>query len=231
MAETNLDAKGKELKDVNSAIKDVISKDQEVHLMNAGESFGLASGLRKGKIVVDGDANDYVGMVNTGAEIAIKGNARNFLGDNMIDGKITVSGNAGYGAGMYCYGGQMFIKGDAGDFTSTMNKGATIIIGGNVGNEVGTYMTAGELIVLGDAGENLGNFIIRGSIYLMGESKSMGNNTKLVPIEDEDVKRFNALFKTEGFEADPSKLKKYIPESDKPFYKAPKAIAEVPACR
>jgi glutamate synthase domain-containing protein 3 len=149
----------------------------------------------------------------------------------MITGKISVTGSTGYGAGMYCYGGTMFIKGDVGDFSSTMNKGATIVIGGNVGDEVGTYMTAGELIILGNAGKSLGNYIIRGAIYLQGEAKSLGNNIKEVPITDEEIKRFGSMFKAEGFDADPAKLKKYVPESDKPFYKAKKTEEEGESCR
>ena len=226
MAQVDIDAKGLDLKMVNTKVKEAIEKDEAVLVKNADECFGLASGLRKGKITVEGSVNDYVATVSSGADVSIKGHAGKFLGDNMISGRISVQGDTGYGAGMYCYGGTIFIKGNAGDFTSTMNKGATIVIGGNVGHDVGTYMTAGDLVILGDAGNNLGNFIIRGAIYLGGKAETFGNNMKEVPIPKEDIDRFNGIFKAEGFDSDASKLKKYVPETDKPFYKAKKSLID-----
>jgi glutamate synthase domain-containing protein 3 len=226
MTQVDIDAKGQDLKMVNTKIKEVIEKDEAVLVKNADQCFGLASGLRKGTITVEGPVNDYVATVNSGADLTVKGDTGKFLGDNMISGRISVQGSTEYGAGMYCYGGNLYIKGNAGDFTSTMNKGATIVIGGNVGHDVGTYMTAGDLVILGDAGSNLGNFIIRGAIYLGGKAETLGNNMKEVPMTKEDIQRFNAIFKTEGFDGDASKLKKYVPETDKPFYKAKKSLID-----
>jgi glutamate synthase domain-containing protein 3 len=214
-----IDASGKELKKVNREIKAALVKGKTVIVKNAEKCYGLASGLRGGTVKIVGDVNDYVGTVNSGGEIIVEGNVKNFLGDNMISGKIMVIGNAGYGAGMYCYGGKMFIKGNAGDFTGTMNKGATIVIGGNVGNDVATYMVNGEIIILGDAGMKLGNFIIRGSVFLAGKSKSLGNNMKEGRVTEEDNTRLKKLLKENGFNVDPTILKKYVPKTDKPFYK------------
>jgi glutamate synthase domain-containing protein 3 len=214
-----IDTGRKELKKVNAEIKAALVKKKSVMVKNAKKCFGLASGLRGGTVKIVGDANDYVGTVNSGGEIIVDGNVKNFLGDNMISGKIMVTGNTGYGAGMYCYGGEVFIKGNAGDFTGTMNKGATIVIGGNVGNDVATYMANGEIIILGDAGMNLGNFIIRGSVLLGGKAKSLGNNMKEGSVTEEDITRLKKLLKENGFNVDPSILKKYVPKTDKPFYK------------
>lgn len=214
-----IDASGKELKKVNAKIKAALEKGKSVIVKNAEKCYGLASGLRGGTVKIVGDGNDYVGSVNSGGEIIIKGTVQNFLGDNMISGKIMVFGDACYGAGMYCYGGKMFIKGNAGDFTGTMNKGATIVIGGNVGHDVATYMANGEIIILGDAGMKLGNYIIRGAIYLAGKAESLGNNMKEGTLSEEDIIRLKKLLKENGFDVNPKKLKKYIPKTDKPFYK------------
>lgn len=217
-----VDAGGKELRKVSEEVKEAISKGEPVIIKNAGKCYGLASGLRGGTVKIVGDANDYVGTVNSGAEIVVAGTAGNFLGDNMTSGKIMVSGDAGHGAGIYCYGGMMIVKGETGDFTGTMNKGATLVIGGNVGHDSGTYMTSGELIILGDAGTNLGNYVIRGAIYLAGNAESLGNNMKEVALTEEDTNRLKKLFKENGFEVDLTKMKKmkkYTPETDKPFYK------------
>ena len=217
MVEINASKKG--LKKVNAEIKAACAKKKSVVVKNAEKCYGLASGLRGGSVKIVGDVNDYVGFVNSGGEIIVEGNVKNFLGDNMISGKILVIGNAAYGAGMYCYGGKMLIKGNAGDFTGTMNKGATIVIGGDVGHDVATYMANGEIIILGDAGIKLGNYIIRGAIYLGGKAKSLGNNMKEVTLTEEDIFRLKKLFKENGFDVNPSELKKYVPKTDKPFYK------------
>jgi len=219
-----INASGKELGKVSEEIKSATSKGETAVVKNAGECFGLASGLRNGTVRIKGDVNDYVGTINSGAEIIIEGNARNFLGDNMTSGKIAVSGNAGYGAGIYCYGGKVSIAGNAGDFTGTMNKGAIIIVGGNVGHDVGTYMVNGEIIILGDAGKNFGNYIICGSIYLGGKAESLGNNMKETTLTEEDVARLKKLSDEDGFKVDITKLKKYVPKTDKPFYKAKEIV-------
>ena len=215
-----IDVKGMELKKANAEIKEALLKEGAASVKNAAECYGLGSGLSDGTIRFEGDVGDYTGMVNNGAELLIKGSARNFLGDNMISGKISVAGDSGYGVGMYCYGGTIHVKGSAGDFTGTMNKGATIIIGGNVGHDVGTYMVKGDLIIGGNAGENLGNYIIRGAIFLGGEAESLGSNMKEEPLNDEEKTRLKKLLANGGFDIDPGKLRKYVPLTDKPFYQA-----------
>jgi formylmethanofuran dehydrogenase subunit C len=187
-----INAQGKDPKQVNAEIKKALAKEGSVTVKNAEQCYGLGSGLRSGTLRVEGDANDYVGMVNSGLEIAISGNARNFLGDNMTSGKITVEGNAGYGAGMYTYGGTMHVKGDAGDFTATMNKGA----------------------------KNLGNFLIRGTIFVAGKVESLGHNMKEEPLAEEEGKRIEKLLSEGGFGAMPGNLRKFVPLTDKPFYAA-----------
>ena len=215
-----IDAKGLELKKANAEIREALAKEGAATVKNAKDSYGLGSGLGSGSLKFKGDVGDYTGMVNDGADIQIEGSARNFLGDNMISGKISVAGDSGYGAGMYCYGGTMHVKGSAGDFTGTMNKGATIIIGGDVGHDVATYMVKGDVIIGGNAGENLGNFLIRGAIFLRGEAKSLGHNMLEEPINDEEKARLKKLLAAGGFDIDPAKLKKFVPLTDKPFYKA-----------
>lgn len=215
-----VDAKGLELKQVNAEIREALAKEGAATVKNAKDSYGLGSGLGGGRLRFEGDVGDYTGMVNDGADIHIEGNARNFLGDNMISGKISLSGDSGYGAGMYCYGGTINVKGSAGDFTGTMNKGATIIIGGDVGHDVGTYMVKGDIIIGGNAGKNLGNYIIRGAIFLGGKAESLGNNMKEEPLDDGEKARLKKLLADSGFDINPVKLKKFVPLTDKPFYKA-----------
>jgi len=213
-----LDASDQELKTVSRQLREMLN-EQPVVVKNAAHLHGLAAGLKHGEVIIEGCSGDYLGVLNDGATITVKGDAGKYLADNMTRGKVLVEGEADYGAGQYCYGGTVVIKGSAGDFTATMNKGATIIVGGDVGCEAGTYMLAGELIIVGNAGANLGNYLIRGSIYVGGEWASLGHNTRLEPLSEEDVQRLKSYFAEYGIQADPRRFRKLIPLSTKPFYK------------
>jgi glutamate synthase domain-containing protein 3 len=212
-----INAKTKDLKTANRALKDAVN-GLPVKVTNAAHLDGLASGLKHGEVIVQGDAGDYLGVLNDGALIHVTRNAGSYLADNMTQGTVIVDGDADYGPGQYCYGGVIVIRGDAGDFTATMNKGATIIVAGNVGNEVGTYMLKGDLVVVGDAGENFANYLIRGSVFIGGQWRSLGANTRLEPLGDQDLARLRAYFETYQIEADPHTFKKIVAASEKPFY-------------
>ncbi len=212
------DAKVKNLAIANSFIKESLN-EHPVTLENTDHLHGLAAGLKHGEIIVQGDAGDYLGVLNDGANIRVTQNAGKYLADNMTRGTVIVQGNAQYGAAQYCYGGTVIVYGDAGDFTATMNKGATIIIGGDVGDETGTYMLAGDLIILGNAGRNFANYLIRGNVYIAGQWESLGHNTRIEPLHDEDVTKLRAYFETYQIDADPQTFKKVVAASEKPFYR------------
>ncbi len=174
-----IDAKTKDLKALNSAIKESVN-GAPITVKNASQLHGVAAGMKHGEVVIEGDAD--------------------------------------YGTGQYCYGGTVVVHGNAGDFTATMNKGATIIVTGNVGDEVGTYMLKGDLVVVGNAGKHFANYLIRGSVYIGGQWQSIGNNTKIEPLTDEDKAKLKAYFETYQIKADPAAFKKIVAASEKPFY-------------
>jgi len=212
-----VDAKDKDLRDVSREVKTSLD-GQAVTIKNSIQLHGLAAGLKKGEVVVKGDAGDYLGVLNDGATIIGTANVGNYIADNMTAGTVVVTGNAGFGAAQYCYGGTVIVRGDAGDFTATMNKGATIIVCGDVGDDVGTYMLKGDLIVVGNAGENFANCLIRGNVFIGGQWKSLGHNTRVEPLTEEDKARLRACFDTYEIDADPATLKKIVAASEKPFY-------------
>lgn len=212
-----LNAQTADLKTVNHYLKENLN-GKPVPVANATHLHGLAAGLKHGQVLVEGDAGDYLGVLNDGASIRVSHDVGRYLADNMTGGTVIVEGNAGFGAAQYCYGGTVVIYGDAGDFTATMNKGATIIVCGNVGDEVGTYMLKGDLIVLGGAGKNFANYLIRGSVFIRGEWESLGHNTRLEPLSQEDITRLSEYFATYHIEADPANFKKIVAASEKPFY-------------
>lgn len=211
------DAKSKNLKTVNRMLKKNLN-GKPLTVTNVAKLAGLAAGLKNGELIVDGNAGDYLGVLNAGATIHVTKNAARYLADNMTQGTIIVEGNADYGAGQYCYGGTIVIRGSAGDFTATMNKGATIIVAGDVGDEVGTYMLKGDLVVVGNAGFNFANYLIRGNVYLGGEAKSYGHNTKLEPLTEHDIAALRGYFEHFKIKSDPTSFKKIVAASEKPFY-------------
>jgi glutamate synthase domain-containing protein 3 len=212
-----IDVKAKDLGTVNKALKESLN-GQPVTVSNASHLHGLAAGMKSGEVVIQGNAGDYLGVLNDGATIKVTKDAGKYLADNMTSGKVIVEGSTAYGAGQYCYGGTVVVYGNTGDFTATMNKGATIIVAGDVGDEVGTYMLKGDLIVVGNAGENFANYLIRGTIYIGGEWKSMGHNTRIEPLTDEDIAKLRAYFEVYKIDADPTNFKKIVAASEKPFY-------------
>ena len=212
-----INAKTKDLKTANLAIKESLN-GAPVLVKNATHLNGLAAGLKHGEVIIQGNAGDYVAVLNDGALIHITQNAGKYLADNMTRGTVVVDGDVQYGPGQYCYGGTIVIRGNAGDFTATMNKGATILVAGNVGDEVGTYMLKGDLIVVGNAGHNFANYLIRGSVYIGGSWQTLGHNTQLEPLTDEDHAKLRAFFEIYQIEADPNTFKKIVAASEKPFY-------------
>ncbi len=212
-----IDAKSKDLKTTNGLLKKQLN-GQPVAVRNARHLHGLAAGLKSGEVVVRGAAGDYLGVLNSGATITVTRNAGNYAADNMTGGRVVIEGSAGYGVGQYCYGGTVVVKGDAGDFTGTMNKGGAIIIGGDVGAEAGTYMLKGDLVIVGNAGRNFANCLIRGTVYIHGSWESLGHNTRVEPLTEEDIAKLRAYLETYGFQADPLEFKKIVAASEKPFY-------------
>ena len=212
-----IDAKSKDLRTLNSALKDSVD-GIPVTVKNAKHISGLAAGFKHGEIIIESDVGDYVGVLNAGAVIRVTKSAGKYVGDNMTNGVIVIDGNADYGVGQYCYGGTIVVHGNAGDFTATMNKGATIIVNGNVGDEVATYMLKGDLVIVGNAGKNFANYLIRGSVYIGGQWESIGHNTKIEPMSEEDRVKLRKCFETYQIKADPGTFRKVVAASEKPFY-------------
>ncbi len=114
---------------------------------SAGQSFG-AFGIKGLKLILKGDANDYVAKGLSGATISIK------LQDesNIISKKNTIIGNTVlYGA----TSGNLFASGQAGERFAVRNSGATAVVEG-CGSNGCEYMTGGTIVILGDVGDNFG---------------------------------------------------------------------------
>lgn len=213
-----LDCEEKQLREVSSKIKENLASGKKFKLLNASHIFGLASGLKSGEITIDGDVGDWLGMMNHGSHITVNGNAGDYVGDNAWDGEIIIKGNGGNAIGLYSYGGTLVVHGDVGNGVGEMLKGGTIVIGGNVGDEVGMYMVGGKIIIGGNSGKELGQTMIKGVIYIAGEPASLGANTKIEEITEEDFDYIESISNKYGIPFRMEKFKKIVPLSERPFY-------------
>ena len=137
----------------------------------AGQSFGVwnSAGL---DLMLDGEANDYVGKGMSGGRIVI---SSDFVGDTPIVGNTCL-----YGA----TGGTFYASGMAGERFAVRNSGATAVIEG-AGDHCCEYMTGGVVVVLGSIGSNFGAGMTGGVAFVLVEDEERfvkSCNTELVAI-------------------------------------------------
>ena len=111
----------------------------------AGQSFG-AFAVEGMKLVLDGQANDFVGKGLSGGTLVIRarGRAATNSGQHVILGNVAL-----YGA----TAGTLFAAGVAGERFAVRNSGVTAVVEG-VGDHGCEYMTGGTVAVLGRCGIN-----------------------------------------------------------------------------
>jgi glutamate synthase domain-containing protein 2/glutamate synthase domain-containing protein 1/glutamate synthase domain-containing protein 3 len=154
---------------------------------SAGQSFGAfcVPGLR---LILSGDANDYVGKGMTGGQIVIAPPANT----TFVAHQNTIMGNTIlYGA----TGGQLFAAGRAGERFAVRNSGALAVVEG-VGDHGCEYMTGGMVVVLGETGRNFAAGMSSGVAYVLDLDNVFSGrcNLELVDIQRiEDEKEIAAL--------------------------------------
>ncbi|MBI4213904.1 MAG: glutamate synthase large subunit [Chloroflexi bacterium] len=143
---------------------------------SAGQSFGafLTRGMR---LVLEGEANDYVGKGMGGGEIVIvpSQSAKFAASENIIMGNTVL-----YGA----TAGRLFAAGRAGERFAVRNSGATAVVEG-AGDHCCEYMTGGTVVVLGPVGRNFAAGMSAGTAFVLDENGSFPDrvNPGLVEIE------------------------------------------------
>jgi glutamate synthase domain-containing protein 3 len=154
---------------------------------SAGQSFGAfcLPGLR---LILHGEANDYVGKGMVGGQIILAPppDAGFAAHRNTILGNTTL-----YGA----TGGQLFAAGRAGERFAVRNSGALAVVEG-VGAHGCEYMTGGMVVVLGETGPNFGAGMSAGVAYVLDELGAfpVRCNTDLVELQRiEDPAELEAL--------------------------------------
>ncbi|MEY2599799.1 MAG: glutamate synthase large subunit, partial [Verrucomicrobiota bacterium] len=143
---------------------------------SAGQSFGafLAPGVR---LVLTGEANDYVGKGMSGGEITVRPPAKHRFAPhaNSIIGNTCL-----YGA----TGGRLFANGRGGERFAVRNSGAVAVVEG-IGDHGCEYMTGGTIVILGDTGKNFGAGMTGGSAFVYDINQKFADlyNPGLVAIE------------------------------------------------
>jgi glutamate synthase (NADPH/NADH) large chain/glutamate synthase (ferredoxin) len=132
-----------------------------LHLTGSvGQSFGtfLCSGVR---MVLTGEANDYVGKGMCGGEIVIR--PRDGVPFRPHENSI-VGNTVMYGA----TGGTLFASGKAGERFCVRNSGGTAVVEG-IGDHGCEYMTNGTVVILGKTGKNFGAGMSGGVAFVLDE--------------------------------------------------------------
>ncbi len=153
---------------------------------SAGQSFGAFAvpGL---SLLLEGEANDYVGKGMSGGEIAVFPPLDAAFqrdrdgGDGGAGVSQVIAGNTIlYGA----TGGQVFLAGGAGERFAVRNSGATAVVEG-VGDHGCEYMTGGRVVVLGPTGRNFGAGMTNGLAWVLDEAGSFAGrvNAESVVVE------------------------------------------------
>lgn len=135
----------------------------------AGQSFG-AFAVDGMKLILDGQANDFVGKGLSGGEIVIRprGLAAKDSGQHVILGNVAL-----YGA----TSGKLFAAGRAGERFAVRNSGAVAVVEG-VGDHGCEYMTGGTVVVLGKTGMNFGAGMTGGLAWVLDEDGSFMSEMK-----------------------------------------------------
>ncbi|PQA85563.1 glutamate synthase large subunit [Hyphococcus luteus] len=122
---------------------------------SAGQSLGAFSAYGL-KIIVDGDANDYVGKGLSGATLVVRPEEQSVDRNDAIIGNTCL-----YGA----TSGALFAAGRAGGRFAVRNSGVHTVVEGCSANGC-EYMTGGVAVILGAVGANFGAGMTGGKAYV-----------------------------------------------------------------
>jgi len=156
----------------------------------AGQSFGAwcIQGLR---LVLIGEANDYVGKGMHGGEIIIRPPEESSF---EWDKNVIIGNTVMYGA----TGGALYCAGRAGERFCVRNSGADAVLEG-AGDHFLEYTTGGCVVCLGEVGRNAGAGMTGGVAYVLDEGRDFEKryNPQLVGIvrieKEEDEERIRSM--------------------------------------
>jgi glutamate synthase (NADPH/NADH) large chain len=134
---------------------------------SAGQSFG-AFATKGLTLIINGNANDYLGKGLSGAKLVVKVPDSSTLvpENNVIIGNVAL-----YGA----TSGEVYINGKAGERFCVRNSGALAVVEG-IGDHGCEYMTGGRAVILGEVGRNFGAGMSGGIAYIFDANNTFNMN-------------------------------------------------------
>jgi glutamate synthase domain-containing protein 3 len=133
------------------------------------------------RLVLTGEANDYVGKGMSGGEIVVRPPLKHRFQPHLNS---IVGNTCLYGA----TGGRLFANGRGGERFAVRNSGAVAVIEG-IGDHGCEYMTGGTIVVLGETGKNFGAGMTGGMAFVLDTSERFADlyNPGLIVIERLDA--------------------------------------------
>jgi glutamate synthase (ferredoxin) len=143
---------------------------------SAGQSFS-AFAPKGMTMILEGDANDYVGKGLSGGKIIVyPPEGSTFVAEeNIIIGNVAL-----YGA----TSGEVYIRGRAGERFCVRNSGVTAVVE-SVGDHGCEYMTGGKVVILGSTGRNFAAGMSGGVAYVLDQDGGFPTrcNKQMVDLE------------------------------------------------
>ncbi|HZH25853.1 MAG TPA: glutamate synthase large subunit [Azospirillaceae bacterium] len=155
---------------------------------SCGQSLG-AFAVQGLKLVVFGDANDYVGKGLSGGTIVV----RPMTSSTLETHANTIIGNTVlYGA----TAGRLFAAGQAGERFAVRNSGATVVVEG-CGSNGCEYMTGGTAVILGAVGDNFAAGMSGGMAFVYDETGRLPQkvNPESVVVQRIEVDHYEAMLR------------------------------------
>ncbi len=147
---------------------------------SAGQSFGafLAHGV---SMVLEGDANDYVGKGLSGGKLIITPSRRATFAaeENIIAGNVIL-----YGA----MSGEVYLRGIVGERFAVRNSGAKAVVEG-IGDHGCEYMTGGRVVILGPTGRNFAAGMSGGLAYVWDRDRVFARNCNMEMVDLFPIRR------------------------------------------
>jgi glutamate synthase (ferredoxin) len=158
-----------------------------VYRGSAGQSFGawLDRGM---ELVLEGEANDYVGKGMGGGVLVIRPFA-----DDGAERPVLAGNTCLYGA----TGGRLFLAGRAGERFCVRNSGAIAVLEG-AGDHFCEYMTGGVAVALGPVGWNVGAGMTGGVAYVREWGQLNADSVCVRPVPAEDAEPLRELIEEHG---------------------------------
>ena len=115
----------------------------------------LGAGLTEGRVIVEGDVGDEVGLGMAGGSIHVRGTAGARAGAAAPEARRGMTG------------GELVVTGDVGDGAGALMRRGLLAVGGRTGRHTGAGMIAGTVVAVGDLGAAAGLWSKRGSIVAL----------------------------------------------------------------